>query len=560
MSKAGGTTGASDFGWLIFGVIFAWAVVLASFQQGIGGYLRIFAAMFAIDIFLLLYRPITRFLWTYRGLILAPLALVFWISLTGSYWYARDLAMTTVSTLVTLLAFPSGRIFLLGMREKLRGSPVANISIEGWGWRATSWLLLSWFLISGADRIGESTPVVRRGNVIAPASMPGRWSKLHVGLALSGGGYRAAVMHAGVLDQLGTFGVPITNLSTVSGGSIIGAFIAAGGSPRDFADAVTNGRFRYKRDLTWIWNVVRLPAPAHIPWLDVNLWPFGSFSRLDVQQELVDRVLLGGVRADDAPKLPGPQIVLNMTDLRYGFSVGLKSDGMFLMGPVAADKVQQFHEGIQFSARNDLPPAFYQAGKSIDLEPIAKLSRRVALSGAFPGAFPVTELAQTIPVPQMGQSAPRHTDLKLALADGGIRDNLGLNVLELADLLARLPPDGSTDHSWNGDAPDAKWRLDVILISDGGKALQASDELSTIGSVFRAIDLNGLETGALRRLSNDGNPPIELLSGLSSLSFSPDEIAYGYSTDELRDNPSIFLARGLVNDETLLSLVELTPN
>ena len=69
MSKAGGTTGASDFGWLIFGVIFAWAVVLASFQQGIGGYLRIFAAMFAIDIFLLLYRPITRFLWTYRGLI-----------------------------------------------------------------------------------------------------------------------------------------------------------------------------------------------------------------------------------------------------------------------------------------------------------------------------------------------------------------------------------------------------------------------------------------------------------------------------------------------------------
>jgi hypothetical protein len=76
-------------------------------------------------------------------------------------------------------------------------------------------------------------------------------------------------------------------------------------------------------------------------------------------------------------------------------------------------------------------------------------------------------------------------------------------------------------------------------------------------SVFRAIDLNGLETGALRRMSNSGKPAIELISSLSSVAFSPDAITLGHSTDELRSQPSLFLGPSHVSDETLISLAEL---
>ena len=52
-----------------------------------------------------------------------------------------------------------------------------------------------------------------------------------VAVALSGGGYRAAAIHAGVLRALDKLGVPIHYLSTVSGGSIIGGFYSLGYAP-----------------------------------------------------------------------------------------------------------------------------------------------------------------------------------------------------------------------------------------------------------------------------------------------------------------------------------------
>jgi hypothetical protein len=52
-------------------------------------------------------------------------------------------------------------------------------------------------------------------------------------ITLSGGGYRAALTHAGLLWMLDQARVPIHMLSTVSGGSIIGTAYAAGWSPED---------------------------------------------------------------------------------------------------------------------------------------------------------------------------------------------------------------------------------------------------------------------------------------------------------------------------------------
>ncbi len=548
------------WGETVFGCVFAWAVVMGLIQRGIDGYLLVIAAMVVMVWALLVSEALGHWLWRHRVWVAALGVLIAWLLIAGSYAYLRDLLAIAVAMLAVLAGFREGRCWVVSCWDRLRGG---KGQVERFPTRArfaVCWLLLCWVLISAGDGLFESTPIPRRGSVVVPPSMPDEWNGVRVGLALSGGGYRAAMVHAGVLDMLGKLGVPVTNLSAVSGGSIIGAFVAAGGSPEDFAEAVRNGRFRFTRDLTWTSNAFRLPAPARLPWLDIDLWPFGSYSRLDVQANLFDRVLLRGVRADDTASLQGPALMLSMTDLRYGFTMGLTSDGMFLLGPIAWDKVQQSREDKTLGNRSDLPPVFYRAGVSVKLEGMERLARQVAISGAFPGAFPTTELRVSVPVPQTSQFAPQQMDLALTLADGGIRDNLGLNVLELANLVSRLPGSGQGNRTWSGDAPDARWQLDVILVSDGGKALQAAEELSAVGSVFRAMDLNGLETGALRRMSYRGEPPIVLLSALASLSLSPDTITSGHSADELRDRPSIFLNAGLVGDAILESLAQLVPD
>jgi hypothetical protein len=542
--------------WAVGGWVFAWLTLMAVIQRGFGGYLAVFVAMFAIVVLGLLSGAFSRWLWSVRAWVTVPAALAVWIWFAGSYSYIRDIVMILLATAATVLAFPTTRQWAWSLRARLRGMPGPHVALRTTARFQLCWLLLSWLLVSIADQWAEAGRIPIRGNVVAPASMPDPWKGLRVGLALSGGGYRAAMMHAGVLHELQQHGVPVTHLSTVSGGSIIGAFMAAGGAPSDFAEAVKRGRFRLTRDLTWTWNALRLPAPLHVPWLEIDAWPFGNFSRIDVQANLIDRVLLGGMPADDRAHLTGPELIVNMTDLRYGLSVGFTKDGVLLFGPIAHSYMQQFHQQAAITI-HDLPyDIYYGPGTSANSGQLSKLSRRVALSGAFPGAFPNTEFDLSIPsVGGARASPPLH--LKLALADGGIRDNLGLNAMQMLDFSARTQGD-RTERGASGNPVDARWQLDLILVSDGGKALQAPSELSALGSISRAIDLNGLETGALRGIPNDGKPPIQMLSYLSSLTFSPELVVAGRTMDEFRDHPEAFLAR--IDDKTLLSIADLNPD
>jgi Patatin-like phospholipase len=213
--------------WTVAGWIFAWLVLMAVIQRGLSGYLIVFAGMCFLVLLALLYRPFTYWLWSIRSFIAVPAVLAAWIWFAGSYSYSRDAAMMVLATTASVLAFAGPRMQAMALLARIRGTP---ISAPPQPWSAlfqACWLLLCWLLVSLADLIGESGRIEPHGNVVAPASVREEWKILRVGLALSGGGYRAAVMHAGVLDQLGQYGVPVTNLSTVSGGSIIGAFIAA---------------------------------------------------------------------------------------------------------------------------------------------------------------------------------------------------------------------------------------------------------------------------------------------------------------------------------------------
>ncbi|TIO33408.1 patatin-like phospholipase family protein [Mesorhizobium sp.] len=129
----------------------------------------------------------------------------------------------------------------------------------------------------------EAASLPLTGHVAAPANVAPPAAGLRIALALTGGGYRAALLHAGVLMELDRLGIPISNVSSVSGGSIIGAYIAKGGDPAEFVKAVIDGRSRLKRELLSAFNLPR--------WI----LPFGNFSRRDVQAQIVRRVLLSSV-------------------------------------------------------------------------------------------------------------------------------------------------------------------------------------------------------------------------------------------------------------------------
>ena len=260
--------------WKLIGILFAWVVICAFFQQGLVGYLKTFLVLIAGILIAYIGRNIG--LWI-LGLVLthwrwlAGIAvLAAWIVFAGTYSLGRDLAVFALALGIAFAICAEGRTWV---RRRLGDDPIPFPSGKR---TALSWVVLSWFLASGADAVFERQPVLSTGTVVQPATMPPEWSGLRVGVALSGGGYRAALVHTGVLTQLGALGVPVTNLSTVSGGSIIGAYVAAGGSPTAFAYAVRSDRFRFARDLTDVQNVLRLPAPAILPWLDVDIWPIGA--------------------------------------------------------------------------------------------------------------------------------------------------------------------------------------------------------------------------------------------------------------------------------------------
>lgn len=86
---------------------------------------------------------------------------------------------------------------------------------------AFGWLLACWVALSTLDVVCQSAPLALNGRVASPVTPIAGDGKLRIGLALSGGGYRAALVHAGVLQELANRRIPVTNVASVSGGSML---------------------------------------------------------------------------------------------------------------------------------------------------------------------------------------------------------------------------------------------------------------------------------------------------------------------------------------------------
>jgi predicted acylesterase/phospholipase RssA len=450
-------------------------------------------------------------------LALAPLSLLGWLKLAGTYSPWRDA--------IGILAVTVSLFVLQGRRNRTPrgsldwGSFTRTISLP----LVYAWLLGCWITLGALDRAMEAAPLPLTGHVAHPAEVAPQAAGLRIALALSGGGYRAALLHAGVLMELDARGIPISNVSSVSGGSIIGAYVARGGDPAEFVKAVIGGRFRLKRELLSAFNFPR--------WI----LPFGSFSRRDVQAQIASRVLLSST-SDVSAKLPA--LMLAMTDLSRGICVGATDKGYLLAGPVTS--------------------RFFRVDEAISIPALDDISTRVSVSGAFPGVFPALQTSARYTVnPERLSEASDVREIALTLVDGGVRDNLGLKLLEDANANAR----GTTPNSlpWSGFQIGDEWKLDLIIISDGGKSLEADESnRSLISQVMRAIDVTGIETGIVRLMSPD--PPKVALSLPSSISFGPDAIIVGFPHPNNAREKYFYFQPQQIDDVTLDRMAALIPD
>ncbi|MEM7097951.1 MAG: patatin-like phospholipase family protein [Pseudomonadota bacterium] len=396
--------------------------------------------------------------------------------------------------------------------------------------------------------VGISAAAVLRPPIAEPN--PDRFSEFHaslavpkavsaaledqrIGVALSGGGYRAAVYHTGTLHALEQLGVKPDVLSTVSGGSIIGAYYALGGDPLAFKQEVAVGRFNYYRELSLLHNVVALMGPVTVPWLNVELLPFWQFSRGDLQVGLLDRLVFTGAE-HELPAGGAPRLIINTVDTTYGLLLGFTAEGLLIQAP---------------NGRSE-----YYTGDAYQPVQRFNLAERVAISGAFPLAFP--SVAFDLRVHPQGATGDGTRNLKLI--DGGVADNTGLEMLAVA----RSCVEPQSTECFPSAPIDAAYAVDLMFVSDASAIFGIEPDLSSVAGLSRAFDISGARA---KRFDPSLSGAHKLDYSAQDHYLSPDQLfrlyrdAHGESDEGPRQTSVQVLPRKHQPDFIIEAMVELLP-
>ncbi len=235
-------------------------------------------------------------------------------------------------------------------------------------------------------------------------------------LSLSGGGYRAAAFHLGVLLFLHRVGLlsNVRALSTASGGSITGAFYAQSAAERLPFDEIYRRCYGFLRDVDVIDAALR-GAPATRRGTAAKL----ITSAADVYARSLLHGTLGELRGSRSHL---EEISINATELTRG---------------IAFRFVVTTNRRVRSGNRFEPVPPEVAAG--------IRLADAVAASSSFPGAF------EPIIFPTDFRWPAATPDLTpLPLMDGGIYDNQGIDSLLLVRSRKRR-------------------EIDMVLISDADR-------------------------------------------------------------------------------------------
>ena len=251
-----------------------------------------------------------------------------------------------------------------------------------------------------------------------------------IALALSGGGFRASIFHLGVLKRLAELGwlQRVDVLSTVSGGSIIGAFavirwqewLQAGGNGVAFDQVIAQPFLRMIQGRNFLLEwLLRSP-----------FWPLRKivdrkFTRTQSAVELINEWFFRGLSCDQLPELP--LLVMNATSLQSIRSWRFTRKGLG-------------DSRIGYSGWNTAP---------------LPLALAVCASASFPPVFPPLRIRRpgySFSGPQYGETPLPEYDF-IPLTDGGVYDNSGMEALFKPTLL----PGGTKLE-----------QAQFVLVSDGG--------------------------------------------------------------------------------------------
>jgi len=303
-----------------------------------------------------------------------------------------------------------------------------------------------------------------------------------VALALSGGGFRAALFHLGALRRLNELGVlsQVDTIPAVSGGSIVAAHLAtcvpawpAPGAAIAAWEETVAAPFR-----AFCGHNLRTRPLLR------RLWP-GNWRRGEVAVEALARAIAGRLTPHMLDRLPSnPRYVFCATDMTFGVN------WVFDSGP---GRMGDYQAGYA-----PLPPW--------------PLARAVAVSACFPPVFDSLPL-DLDPATLRGGSY-RGVDRdelvrSLRLGDGGLYDNLGLEPV------------------WKSHRS--------LLVSDGGGVFAQSGQGGVLWRVQRATQVIERQGRALRRrwlMAGFGgaHDALEVAYwGIASATRAGDDAATGYS-------------------------------
>ena len=305
-----------------------------------------------------------------------------------------------------------------------------------------------------------------------------------VGLALSGGGFRAALFGLGSLWRLNDAGLlgRLDCITSVSGGSIVSGVLAhgwkqlqfVGGRASNFEAVVAQPirkfcaqEYAVEPGLKGLLTPVKLVQNlAHDVDVSATLkgWITPGMSAADFLIGRYREELFGEATLKDLPQ-PGdgaPLFIFYATNLQTGRSFRLQRDKV----------------------------ADYRIGESTSL--VVPLAKAVAASSAFPPVFSPVVLEADVDAwtdTPVGQDGKRQTledrellgklRQRVLLADGGIYDNMGLQRL-------------------TGDTQD---RVDIVLASDAGAPFEIEEKLHEdyVSQLGRVRDILIDQTRALRK-------------------------------------------------------------
>ena len=253
-----------------------------------------------------------------------------------------------------------------------------------------------------------------------------------IGLALSGGGFRASLYHLGLVRFLRDAGIlpNVTHITSVSGGSILAAHLVLNwnrynGSDSEF-DAVASQLIDFVRMDVRNRIVRRFPLAFALRWPRRLLGCSNrKLSRTGLLEYHYEKYLYGDTSLFQLPERP--QLHILATNISEGCLCSFSRDGLLMMRRQGERTFRIDHRQIG----------------------LATVPMAVTASSAFPSFFPPLELTGA----DVGSSAGEFG--RQAYTDGGVFDNLGVRMFRFLQEL--MPPE--------------QGGLDGVLVSDVGRRI-----------------------------------------------------------------------------------------